>query len=602
LPKGDGTGSVKVAYGQRNLVDVRATADISLIDDKLFLRASGVSRRQDGYVDRIDFGCSHIGSGVPNNGEQGDCHLGTEGGKNYTGGRVGLRWLASDAVEVNLSADVVQDDSEVAAVVLQGVNPAASGALASAQYGVPYDTRFLPPNPWTSYAAFGGRTGTNLYSWEPKTSTSNWGSAATVDVKLSDTLSLKSITAFRAFESRWVEDNDVSPLAGSLGAEDLIHHQWSQEMRLNGALGGGKVDYTIGGYYFDQTTTYKTHQVLTYAGNLDFLGDDPVEANTYAGFINSTWHATEALNLNTGVRYSKEEKDYHYSRNNPDGTPNGLLGALNGAVGHYEGSKVDYRVNVDYRWNPQLMTYAGVSTGFKGGGSNPRPFFATQVQPFEKETLTAYEIGAKTDLFDRRLRLNLSTFINKYKDIQLTRLTCPEFSPPGLGFLCALPTNGGDADVKGAELETDLRFGGLQIDASASLLDFKYTRTRPDVGIPAGAIAPGTIEHKYSFGVQYAFALGSGGSITPRFDWSYQSGYNTNAVATPDNRVAGYQLANARVTWQSPEDKWEAALALTNAFDKLYYLSVFDLLASSGAKYATPDNPREWSISVKRRF
>jgi iron complex outermembrane receptor protein len=224
------------------------------------------------------------------------------------------------------------------------------------------------------------------------------------------------------------------------------------------------------------------------------------------------------------------------------------------------------------------------------------------VQPFEKETITAYEIGAKTDLLDRRLRVNVSVFKNEYKDIQLTRLTCPEFSPPGLGFLCALPTNGGDADVKGAELETDLRFGGLQIDASASLLDFEYTRVRADVGIPAGATAPGTIEHKYSFGVQYRFALASGGGITPRFDWSYQSGYNTNAVATPDNRVAGYGLANARITWDSAEDKWQGALAVTNAFDKLYYISVFDLLASSGAKYATPDNPREWSLSLKRRF
>jgi iron complex outermembrane receptor protein len=415
-------------------------------------------------------------------------------------------------------------------------------------------------------------------------------------------MTLKSITAYRAFDSRWVEDNDVSPLAGSLGAEHLIHHQFSQELRLNGVLANDKIDYTLGGYYFDQTTTYQTHQVLTYAGNLDFLGDDPVKASTYAAFVNSTWHATDALNLNTGVRYSKETKDYHYSRLNPDGTPNLVLGALTGAVGSYEGSKVDYRLNVDYRWNPQLMTYAGVSTGFKGGGSNPRPFFATQVQPFDKETLTAYEIGAKTDLFERRLRLNLSTFINKYKDIQLTRLTCPEFSPPGLGFLCALPTNGGDADVKGAELETDLRFGGLQIDASASLLNFEYTRVRSDVGIPAGATAPGTIEHKYSFGIQYQFNTVNVGKITPRFDWSYQSGYNTNAVATPDNRVAGYGLANARLTWDSQQEKWEGALALTNAFDKLYYISVFDLLASSGAKYATPGRPREWSLSVKRKF
>jgi iron complex outermembrane recepter protein len=603
LPKGDDSGSLKVTYGTRHLFDVRASADLALVPDRVFLRAAGVSRSQDGYVNRYDFGCTHPGSGVPNNGQQADCFLGTEGGKKYSGGRIGLRFVASDSLDINLSADAVQDNSEVAAVVLQGVNPAASGALASTQYGVPYDERFLPPNEFTSYAAFGGRTGSTLYSWEPKTTTFNWGTAATIDWKISDTLSLKSITAYRAFDSRWVEDNDVSPLAGSLGAEHLYHDQFSQELRLNGALLNSKVEYTLGGYYFDQTTTYQTHQVLTYAGDLDFLGDDPVEASTYAAFLNATTHVTDALNVNTGVRYSKESKDYHYSRNNPDGTPHGFLGALNGVVGSFEGHKIDYRVNADYRWNENLMTYAGVSTGFKGGGSNPRPFFATQVQPFNQETITAYEVGAKSDLLERRLRVNLSVFLNKYKEIQLTRLTCPEFSPPGLGFLCALPTNGGDADVKGVELEFEAHpFGGLQIDGSYSKLDFEYTRTRPDVGIEPGDTAPGTIENKWSFGIQYAMGGGSTGTFTPRFDVHYQSGYHTNVAATPDNLVPGYHLGNVRLTWDSPEQKWQGAFAVTNVFDKTYYLSVFDLLASSGAKYGTPDNPREYSLTIKRKF
>ncbi len=603
LPKGDGSGSVRVTYGTRHLFDVRASADLALSPDRVFLRVSAVSRKQDGYVNRYDFGCTHPGSGVPNNGQQANCLLGTEGGKDYSGGRVGLRVIASDNVEINLSADAIQDNSEVAAVVLQAVNPNASGALASAQYGVPYDARFLPPNQFTSYAAFGGRTGNTLYSWEPKTRTFNYGAAGTVDVRLTDTLSVKSITAYRDFDSRWVEDNDVSPLAGSLGAEHLYHHQFSQELRLNGALFSSKVEYTLGGYYFDQVTTYQTHQVLTYAGNLDFLGDDPVDASTYAGFLNATWHIVEGLNLNSGVRYSKESKDYHYSRNNPDGTPSALLGALNGVTGSFEGSKFDYRLNMDYRWNEQLMTYAGVSTGFKGGGSNPRPFFATQVQPFNQETLTAYEIGAKSDLFQRRLRINASAFINKYKDIQLTRLTCPEFSPPGLGFLCALPTNGGDADVKGVELELEAHpIGGWMIDASFSDLSFKYTRVRPDVGVPLGSTAPGIIKHKWSFGTQYEFNLPGGGKLTPRVDMSYQSGYNTNADASLGSVVPGYHLGNARLTWTSPEEKWESAFAVTNVFDKTYYLSVFDLLASSGAKYGTPANPREYSIEIKRKF
>ncbi len=58
-------------------------------------------------------------------------------------------------------------------------------------------------------------------------------------------------------------------------------------------------------------------------------------------------------------------------------------------------------------------------------------------------------------------------------------------------------------------------------------------------------------------------------------------------------------LANARLTWGLAGGVREGALALTNAFDKLYYVSVFDLLASSGAKYATPGRPRGGSLSVR---
>ncbi len=50
------------------------------------------------------------------------------------------------------------------------------------------------------------------------------------------------------------------------------------------------------------------------------------------------------------------------------------------------------------------MTYGQVSTGYKGGGVNPRPFFLNQIQPFNPETLTTYEVGFKSDLFDRTMR------------------------------------------------------------------------------------------------------------------------------------------------------------------------------------------------------
>ena len=607
-PKGDDSGSVRATYGSRSLLDVRATGDFALADN-LFARISGVSRSQDGYVKRYDYGCLNPSSGIPVITQQGDCFLDSLGGKTYSAVRGALRWLPNDAVEVNLSADMTSDTSPSAAISLQDVNPAAGGALFTNTYGVPYDDRFVPPNPFVSYASFTAVRPANAFgppnpgagttfNFSPATRTRVWGTNLSADWKLAENLALKSITAYREFESRWTEDNDVSPLSGSLGAEHMLNHSFSQELRLSGTAGA--IDYTVGAYYFDQTTTYKTHQFLPYAvPGFEFFGNDPVEASSYAGFFNIGWRVTDALNVNAGVRYTKEEKTYNYSRLPVLGSITFGLEVLNTNPGEYSGSNVDYRLNVDYRWNDQVMTYASVSTAFKGGGTNARPFSPAQVVPFNKEQLTAFELGAKTDFFDRRLRLNASVFSNKYDDIQLTLLSCPQLSPGP----CAATFNAGDADVKGLELEVEAHpVDGMTIDASFSKLDFEYTRLVPNTGLTVGQKAPGIIEDKWSIGAQHEFTLASGASITPRIDHVYQGGFNTNAVFTGSNRVAGYGLTNARISWKSADAGWDVALIAANLTNELYYLSNFDLLSSSGAQYGLLGAPREYSLQVKKKF
>lgn len=129
--------------------------------------------------------------------------------------------------------------------------------------------------------------------------------------------------------------------------------------------------------------------------------------------------------MTLGGRYMHESKAYTFFRYNLDGkTINGFLdpvGAANGAgydgpngaalsgrTGRYSGNRFDYRASVDYRFSPEVLAYATVSTGFKGGGIAPRPFNAAQAVPFGPEELTAFELGLKTDLFDRKVRLNVS--------------------------------------------------------------------------------------------------------------------------------------------------------------------------------------------------
>ena len=197
------------------------------------------------------------------------------------------------------------------------------------------------------------------------------------------------------------------------------------------------------------------------------------------------------------MRYTKQDKDYTFVRVNPEGGLGGgaaLVSGLNGYTGSYTGSKTDYRADIDYHWTDEVMTYAQVSTGFKGGGVNPRPFFTFQAIGFNPETVTNYEGGIKSSWFGNTLRANVDGYFADYKNIQLALLNCDFLNPPGFppGLPCALPFNAGNAHIKGAEIELEEHpFAGLELDASGSYLNFDYTSFGPyPTGVTMGMTTP----------------------------------------------------------------------------------------------------------------
>lgn len=621
-PQGNDTGSVMAGYGSRSEIDLRGMADVALIKDSLFMRVSVVSKQQDGYVTRVDYGCAFPASGVPSSSPELNCINGHEGATNYHAGRVALRWLAADNFEANLTADATVDTSGASAVTLLSVSPASPGAITAAAitgYGVPFDSRFVPANPYISYANFcaKGFLGNNA-CFGTDTSTKVWGTNLTLDWKLADDLALKSITAFRELDSTWTNDDDASPIGSSLGESNMRNHTLTQELRLTGNY-AKVLDYTVGGFFLHQVTTYESQQILNYVfGNgppffkptpFQFVQDDPVREKVYAGFANGTWHITDALNFNAGVRYTHQDKEYTYIRLNPPGSQ-GILGVdsiffapgFSGSRGTYQGSKVDYRANLDYRWNDELMTYASISTGFKGGGTNPRPFIPSQVVPFAPETLTSYELGAKSDFLDHSLRINVAAFYQKFKDIQVTLLSCPAFSGGNAALPCAAPTNGGNANIYGGELEASYHIEGLTLDASLSKQHFEYTSTDPAAGIPLSAQGQLFQPLKWSFGAQYGIPMPAAATLTPRLDFTYASGFYTNANNDLHSYVAGHQALNGRLTYKPASGGWELSLLGTNLTDKLWYTTVFDLAATQGQVYGLPSAPRSVEIQFKKNF
>lgn len=622
-PEGSNTGSLSATYGSRNRMDLRGSADFAIADG-VDARLSGVSKRQNGYVDRLDYGCVNppgsalnpaiggIPSQIPTGG---DCVVSRDGNVDFHALRGQLRIRPTDTIDINIIADYSVDDRNSPASIIteaqDGGNPAVSGPYVN----VPYDSRFIC-GPFCNY-------GTNQAAADPangfafgrdydgRSHFEGWGFSGQVEWDVSDYLQLVSITAYREYNTNFSTDDDLSPLPVSNSQSILDFWFFSQELRLNGALADDTIEYTLGAYYSDQQSIYESSVDLRWAG-LQFMQRDPVPADSLAAFAHVSWHATDALTLTGGLRYSEENKTYSYFRFNLDGSANPpLVGPLSGLSGSYSGKRVDYRANVQYRLSDDVMAYAQFSTGFKGGGINPRPYFASHVQPFGVESVKAWEVGLKSDFFDRRARLNLSAYFNKFDDIQLGLLSCPQFNPtppgPGvLGLPCAMNANAGDAEIKGFEAELSLRpAAGLMIDASLSYIDFEYTRIDPNAGGPGGVqldyVTPYTAKWQWSIGVQYEALLGSAGSITPRFDISHKSGVYANAVNAQSNFIPGFTVANARLTWENEDGDLRASLQVENLFDKYYLLNVFNV-TGSGYVNAQPAAPREWSVSVTKKF
>ena len=109
-------------------------------------------------------------------------------------------------------------------------------------------------------------------------------------------------------------------------------------------------------------------------------------------------------------------------------------------------------------------------------------------------------------------------------------------------------------------------------------------------------------KHKASVGAQYELTLANGSSITPRVDGSFQSELYTNGNNQLTNRIGGYTLFNARLTWKNADGDLEAALEGTNLGDKYYYVSRADQYTGAGHTDGAPGRPREWALTIKKRF
>jgi iron complex outermembrane recepter protein len=607
-PGPEANAYVEAGYGNFNHYLARGASNITLIPDTLYARVSAGTIHEDGYLTELDYTCAtglplNLGPGLSGSNRHltSNCDIGTEGGKSVVAARASLRWIASDRITDTLIADVTNDTSE---------NPAEKLLSQSSSWAG--TANFITcPTCYTNYETNQGRPfpGSDTFSFSRNSPLNAWGVSNSLDATLPGNLRFRSITGYRQEHTIFTQQGDAS-------AADVVDQIWSmqtrqftEELRLLGSI-GTRLDWTVGAFYYD-ARGFSSGRIAIPGGftlgggglGLDFLLDDPVRTRSKSGFAHFVVHASDRLDVTLAGRYTNDTKDFTFNRLGLDGKPFPPLSSLENVTGNFAGNRFDYRAAIDYRWTDDLLTYADIATGFKGGGVNPRPYFASQVVNFNPETLTTYEVGLKSEFLDHRARVNLAAYYSKYKDIQLQVLKCDNISPfPDAP--CAATENVGDADVKGFEFETQFRATRQwSFDASAGYMDFRYTRTNPFSGVTIGMQNIYAPKLTISAGTQYVFDLPNGMSITPRIDYSYRSEIWTLPVNDATNHIGGRGLANARLAWKDSSQRWEAALAVTNLTNKFYYVSENPNLGPPYyAEIGTPGRPREYFFTVKRTF
>lgn len=476
-PAGDGSGYIEGTVGRYNRVDLRGSFDAAIVPDKLVAKVSVSSKDRDGYGRRVDF---FTGEEVER-----------AGNENQTSARIALLWNASEDIQVDISADYTREREESVPEVLafydRSVSFVAQLWNAIVADPVPISTDFISSDPFTTFA-----TGPNAATLDAG------GVSMAIDWTLSEAVSLKSITAYRKMDGAFGRDGDGSP-ADYIATDNVQDQkQFSQELQFSGTAADGKLNWLVGGFYFDEFGR-DTNQVVLGSGlfgaleglpgpldgsplsaptapggpgnpinpalDLDFDIFNEIDIKSYAAFSQGTYDLTEKLSVTAGVRYTHETKDYTLDHQKiASGVPIIDLTTVSDSWNSFTPmGTLDYQVTED------ALAYATVSRGFKSGGFNGRPINEGAVSSYDPERVTAYEVGLKSELLDRRIRLNVAAFYNDYTNIQLGAVSADDD-----GILQLVIDNAGNAEVKGFEVELVAKpSANLDISAAIGHTDFK---------------------------------------------------------------------------------------------------------------------------------
>jgi iron complex outermembrane receptor protein len=476
------------------------------------------------------------------------------GGADVTTGRFALRFTPRSNLDVLLRADWL-DDSSIAAVGSSVINN--------------------PDNNLYTYASGHDevndldQTGVNLnVGWTGKG------------------VHLTSITAYRELSHVSTTDGDGSPLPRFRVFFDQDQSQLSQELRLT-SIDGGDLRWVLGAFYLSEENTQPTRTDF----RASVFGPGPTntlsqELTTSAVFGQVDYSFGDWL-LTGGLRYSQESKDF------------GVVSILADGSTHFvfddseDWSSTDFSAEVGYRLGDNVLGYLLAKTGFRGGGFNGRGTSPAALAPYGPEEILSWEAGLKSDLMDRRLRLNVNYYFNQYDDLQ----------QPLLGADAVFRvTNAADVEMQGLEFEARfMPVSRLQLDLIVGTIDTEYKELLDPNLDPDQLTLKQAPELTWRASVLYTFLFGDNGYLSAAADVGFTDDHFQNVANAPTIATDAYTLVNARLAFGRSAGRWEVALIGNNLTDEVYVTGGISI-SSLNLAVVYPNRPRWFGASFTYRF
>ncbi|WP_230293134.1 TonB-dependent receptor [Croceicoccus sp. Ery5] len=400
----------------------------------------------------------------------------------------------------------------------------------------------------------------------------------------------------------------------------------TQEIRLS-SNGDGRLDWTVGLFHSKRDGDIYSNVVLVdeQTGRvIKPLSTEPRMANgevvapasvifrrqildtleQTAAYGEGSFEVIDGLNLTAGARWYKFDREVTGEAM----IGNIIIGAVQGEADTAEAGDKGwvFKFGADYQVNPDLMIYASASEGFRPGGVNQVIGLPAELGPYASDSLWSYEIGVKSQLFDRMLTLNFDVYQIDWSDIQVSGQADAQSTGSTFSFI----SNAGAARVRGVEVEANLNpLPGLNIRGNLTYADAKLVEDQvTDVFSASGKAGDpitGVPEWTWQLGAEYVKPLSDTMDGLVRLDAAHTGGIWTSFDYDNPYRyyLPAYTELSGRIGVEQIEGDWGAYLFVNNMLNEMALTSKGSgTLFGSGAVRGMGLTPRTIGIELRKRF